>query len=62
MQAAEGIVADRTQRDDLLARLNRKRVVDLHGCDFGMAWQIPGSPVVRPGGVVRLLAFGFRHK
>jgi hypothetical protein len=37
MQASERIVADRTQGNDLLARLQRQGIFDLDGCDFGIA-------------------------
>ena len=61
MQASERIVADRTQGNDLLARLQRQGIVDLDGCDFGIAQQIARPSVMRLGGIVRLSAFGFRH-
>ena len=61
MQAAKRIVADRAQRNDLLSRLQRQGIVDLDGCDFGVARQILRSPVMRLGRVVRLLAFGSWH-
>ena len=37
MQARERIVADGTQGNDLLARLQRQGIIDLDGCDFGIA-------------------------
>ena len=37
VQPAERIVADRTERDDLLARLQPERIVDLDGRDLGIA-------------------------
>ena len=37
MQACERIVADRTQGNDLLARLQPQGVFDLDGCDFSVA-------------------------
>src|SRR5262245_48817521 len=61
MQAREWIVADRTQSNDLLARLKRQRIIDLDGCDFGIAQQIARPPVLRLGGIVRLSAFGSGH-
>ena len=37
MQASERIVADRTQGNDLLTRLQHQGIIDLDGCDFGIA-------------------------
>jgi hypothetical protein len=37
MQAGERVVADRTKGNDLLARLQRQGVIDLDGCNFGVA-------------------------
>jgi hypothetical protein len=37
VQASERIVADRPQRNDLLARLQRQGIIDLDGCDFSVA-------------------------
>jgi hypothetical protein len=61
MQPSQRIVAERAQRDDLLAGVKRQRIVDLDGRDFGVAQQIPRPPVMRLGGIVGLFAFGFRH-
>ena len=55
MQTTERIIADRTQRHDLVARFQRKGIIDLDGRDLRISWQIPGSAVMRPGGIVGLL-------
>jgi hypothetical protein len=36
VQAGKRIVSDRTQGNDLLARLERQGIVDLDGRDFGV--------------------------
>src|SRR5665213_2308529 len=61
MQPAQWIVADRAQRDDLFAGLEAQGIVDFNGCDFRIAREIAGSPVVNLGGVVRLSASGPWH-
>src|SRR6201999_248035 len=40
VQAAKRIVAKRAQRDDLFTRFEGEWIVDLDGCNFGVARQI----------------------
>src|SRR5207302_11220430 len=61
MQPGKRIVADRTERHDLLAWFQRQRVIDLDGLDLGVAQQILRSSVMHLRRVVRLPAFGSWH-
>jgi hypothetical protein len=61
MQSAQRVVADRAQGDDLLARLQRERIVDLDGRHLGIARQIAGAPVVCLGEPVGFVAFRTCH-
>jgi hypothetical protein len=46
VQPAQGIVAERAQRDDLFPRLQRQRIVHFHRRHFGVARQILRPAVV----------------
>src|SRR4029453_11362171 len=52
MQGRERIVAERTQGKDLLARLQSRRIIDLDGCDLGVAQQSTGPSVMCLGTIV----------
>jgi hypothetical protein len=46
MQSSERVVADRSHRNDLLARLKGQRIIDLHGGHFSVQRQIPSPPIM----------------
>jgi hypothetical protein len=54
---SQRIVAERAQRDDLVAGIETQGIVDLDRRDIGMAQQIARSPVVNLRGVVGFVAF-----
>jgi hypothetical protein len=56
VQPAQGVVADRAQRDDLFSRFQRQRIVYFNGRHFRIARQIAGSPVMHLCRIVRLVA------
>jgi hypothetical protein len=61
MQPPERIVADRAQGDDLVARLQRERVVHLDGSDLRVERQIMRAPIVNLHQSARAFAFGPCH-
>ena len=60
-EPCERIVADRAQRDDLLARLERERVIHFDLGHLGVQRQILRLAVMNPGRSLRLVAFGPWH-
>jgi hypothetical protein len=65
MQPRQRIVADRTQRDDLVAGLQAQGIVDLDGRHFGIARKIAGPAVMclilGLRRIIGLIAFGTWH-
>src|ERR1700676_3715139 len=61
MQPAQGIVADRAQRDDFFSRLQAQGIVHFNRRHLRVAQQIPRSPVMNLFRSMRLVAFGPCH-
>jgi len=61
VQPAQGIIADRAQGDDFFTRLQGQGIVHFNGRHFGVARQIPRSPVMNLCKLVLLVAFGPCH-